>query len=57
MDMRSIFRNPGMIRDSGDGEAKHLRTDGIVRLTVKSYAAAETQLMKPESTQGACTER
>ena len=31
MDMRSIFRNPAVLSSSGDGEAKHVRTDGMVR--------------------------
>ena len=56
MDMRSIFRNPADASPSGDGEAKHLRADGIARLTGKAYTAAETRWLSPESTGGACTD-
>ena len=56
MDMRSIFRNPADASPSGDGEAKHLRADGIARLTEKANTAAETRWLSPESTGGACTD-
>ena len=51
MDMQSRICNPGMPRESGDGEAKGPRADGMARLREVAFnGAGETLRASPEST-------